>query len=127
MTEKKTILIIDDEPDTFTYFSTLLEDNGYNTVGAENGDEGLARVKESPPDLITMDITMPKMSGVKAYRTLKEGEQTKSIPIIIITGVSEDFKEFISSRKQIPAPDGYLAKPIDENEFINLVKKLTSS
>jgi len=126
MTDKKTILIIDDEPDTFTYFSTLLEDNGYNTIGAENGDEGLERVKDSTPDLITMDITMPKMSGVKAYRTLKEGDDTKSIPIIIITGVSDDFRDFISSRKQIPAPDGYLSKPIDEQEFLTLVGKLTS-
>ncbi len=126
MTDKKTILIIDDEPDTFIYFSTLLEDNGYKTIGAENGDEGLERVKESAPDLITMDITMPKMSGVKAYRTLKEDDKTKAIPIIIITGISDDFKEFISSRKRIPAPDGYLSKPINEDEFLAMVAKLTS-
>ncbi len=124
MAEKQTILIIDDEPDTQTYFSSLLEDNGYNTIIAENGDEGLVKVRETKPDLITLDITMPEMSGVKFYRTVREDEDLKSIPVVIITGVSADFKTFISSRKQVPPPDGYLAKPIDQNELLELVAKL---
>lgn len=120
----KTILIIDDEPDTRTYFSTLLEDNGYNTITADNGEEGLAKVRGTRPDLITLDVTMPEMSGVKFYRKMREDAGLKDVPIIIITGVSEDFQTFISSRKQVPPPDGYLAKPIDQNELLNLVKKL---
>ncbi len=122
--DKKTILIIDDEPDTLTFFSTVLEDNGYNTILAENGDEGLKRLKEQKPDLITLDISMPEMSGVKYYRTLRDSEEWKSIPIIIITGVSSDFKKFISTRKQVPPPDGYISKPVEEEELIELVKKL---
>ncbi len=125
MADHKTILIIDDEPDTRTYFSSLLEDNGYHTIEAENGDLGLAEVRKAIPDLITLDVTMPEMSGVKCYRTLKEDPNWKSIPVIIITGVSEDFQQFISSRKQVPPPDGYLAKPIDQTELLELVKKLT--
>ena len=124
MNDKKTILIIDDEPDTLTYFVNLLEDNGYNTITAENGDEGIAKMNLMLPDLVTLDITMPEMSGVKFYRTLRENDKWKSIPIIIITGISDDFKNFISSRKQVPAPEGYLSKPIDEDELLNLVKKL---
>ncbi|NQT35014.1 response regulator [bacterium] len=126
MDDQKTILIIDDEPDTLTYFVSLLEDNGYNTITAENGDEGIAKMNLMLPDLVTLDITMPEMSGVKFYRTLRENDKWKSIPIIIITGISDDFKNFISSRKQVPAPEGYLSKPIDEDELLNLVKKLTS-
>ena len=125
MTDKKTILIIDDEPDTLTYFVNLFEDNGYNTITAENGDEAVAKVRDNPPDLITLDITMPEMSGVKFYRTLRGDEKRKSIPIIIVTGVDDSFKQFISSRKQVPPPDGYLSKPIDEEELLSLVKKLT--
>ncbi|MDQ1266545.1 MAG: hypothetical protein QG635_1697 [Bacteroidota bacterium] len=120
----KTILIIDDEPDTLTFFSTLLEDNGYSTITAGNGEEGLAKLKETKPDLITLDITMPEMSGTKYYRTLRSNEDWKSIPIIIITGISDDFKKFISTRKQVPPPDGYISKPVDENELLALVKKL---
>ena len=121
---QKTILIIDDEPDTLTFFSTLFEDNGFKTATAENGEEGLKKLEEQRPDLITLDISMPEMSGTKYYRTLRENEDWKSIPIIIVTGVSSDFKKFISTRKQVPPPDGYISKPVEEKELIDLAKKL---
>ena len=124
MADKKTILIIDDEPDTLTYFSSLLEDNGYATVTAENGAEAIARVKEAAPDLITLDITMPETSGVRCYRELREHDTWRDIPVIMITGISEDFRTFISSRKHVPPPDGYLAKPIDEAELLGMVRTL---
>ena len=124
MMSQKTILIIDDEPDTLTFFSTLFEDNGYKTATAENGEEGLKKLEEQRPDLITLDISMPEMSGTKYYRTLRENEEWKSIPIIIVTGVSSDFKKFISTRKQVPPPDGYISKPVEEKELIELAKKL---
>ncbi|MEW5983375.1 MAG: response regulator [Acidobacteriota bacterium] len=124
MSAKKTILIIDDEPDTLTYFSSLLEDNGYATVTAENGAQALERVKEARPDLVTLDISMPETSGVRCYRELREHEEWRAIPIIIVTGISEDFRTFISSRKHVPPPDGYLSKPIDEPEFLAMVTRL---
>ena len=124
MADKKSILIIDDEPDTLTYFSSFLQDEGFDTRTAENGEEGLRMVRESRPDLITLDISMPETSGVRFYRELRSNEDSKSIPVIMITGVSEDFRGFISSRKQVPPPDGYLAKPVDEKELLELVHKL---
>ncbi len=124
MTNKKTILIVDDEQDERTYLSTLLGDNGYNVITAENGDEALKKVKEVAPALITLDVTMPEKSGVKFYREMRESDDWKNIPIIIITGVTEEFKKFISSRRQVPPPDGYLSKPIDQSEFLKIVKKL---
>ena len=123
MTENKTILIIDDEPDTLTYFSSLLQDNGFNTVLAENGDEGLKKVKEAKPDLITLDITMPEKSGVRCYRELRENPDLASIPVVIVTGVAKDFKNFISSRRQVPPPDGFISKPIDKQELLATVSK----
>jgi len=122
--EKKTVLVIDDEPDTVVYISSLLEDNGYNTVTASDGGQGLDKVKEGAPDLITLDITMPEKGGVRFYRDMRESEEWKGIPVIIITGVSRDFEKFISTRRQVPPPDGYLAKPIDQDELIKLVKQL---
>jgi CheY-like chemotaxis protein len=124
MAAKKSILIIDDEPDTLTYFSNLLQDNGFETRIAENGDEAMKKVRESRPDLITLDISMPQTSGVRCYRELRSNEEWKSIPVIMITGISEDFRGFISSRKQIPPPEGYLSKPVNEKELLDMVSRL---
>ncbi|MCK5742595.1 MAG: response regulator, partial [Chlorobi bacterium] len=76
------------------------------------------------PDLITLDVSMPEMSGVKFYRTIRENEEWKSIPIIIITGVSDDFKNFISSRSKVPPPEGYLSKPVEADDLLKLVGEL---
>jgi len=122
--EKKTILVVDDEPDVRTFLSTLFEDSGYATVMAQDGNEALSRVKEKTPDLVTLDITMPNKSGVKFYREMKESAEWRKVPIIIVTGVSGEFKTFISTRKQVPPPEGYLSKPIDKTEILKLVKKL---
>jgi len=122
--DKKTILIVDDESDVLTYLSTLFEDSGYATVKALDGNEAMSKVKEKAPDLVTLDITMPNKSGVRFYREMKESAEWRKIPIIIVTGVSGEFKTFISTRKQVPPPEGYLSKPIDKTEILKLVKKL---
>ncbi len=127
MTEKKKILIIDDEPDTLTYFSCLLEDNGFTTITAEDGEQAMAQVHRQPPDLITLDITMPEKSGVRCYRELRESEEWGKIPIIIITGIADDFRTFISSRKQVPPPDGYLRKPVEAADLLDMVRRLLPS
>jgi len=126
MADKKKILVIDDESDVLTFFTTLFEDAGHEAVVAENGQEALEKVKNQRPDLITLDISMPEKSGVRFYRDMKENEEYKDIPIIIITGISEDFEKFISSRRQVPPPEGYLSKPIDQQELLEMVAKLLS-
>lgn len=123
---QKTILVVDDEPDVCTYISTLLEDHGYTTISAKNGEEAMVKLKAVSPDLITLDISMPEKSGVKLFREIKEDSRWKKIPIIIITGVSEDFQKFISTRRQVPPPEGYLSKPINQEEILELIRKLTS-
>jgi CheY-like chemotaxis protein len=126
MPSAKRILIVDDEQDIRTYLSTLLEDQGFETVLAKDGEEAMRQVQSVSPDLITLDISMPEKSGVKFFREMKSDDRWKKIPIIIVTGVSEDFKKFISSRHQIPAPEGFLSKPINQEEILKLVKELTS-
>jgi len=118
----KTILIVEDEPDTVTYLSTLLGDAGYNTVQAEDGEQALESVRASRPDLITLDISMPKKSGVRFYRDMKESDEWKGIPIIIVTGLSSDFEKFISTRRHVPPPEGYLPKPIDREQMLSLIQ-----
>jgi CheY-like chemotaxis protein len=123
---QKTILVVDDDPDAVDFFVTVLEDNGYKTVSARDGNEALDRIQEEIPDLVTLDVTMPEKSGVGVYRKLREEDAYKGIPVIIITGVSDDFKHFISSRRKVPPPNGYLSKPIEPEELVRLVEELVS-
>jgi CheY-like chemotaxis protein len=126
MVDPKIILIVDDEPDVRTYISTLLEDHGYTPISAKDGEEALVRLQAVSPALITLDISMPEKSGVKLYREIKEDSRWKKIPIVIITGISDDFQKFISTRRQVPPPEGYLSKPINPEEILELIQKLTS-
>ena len=129
---RKKILVLDDEANVVTYLETLLRDNGYDTVSAANGLEGMEKVRSEKPDLITLDISMPEESGVRFYRDLKEDPDLAQIPVVIVTGVTgygykpEDFQKFISSRKRVPPPDGFVAKPIDRDELLKEVSGLLS-
>ena len=122
--DKKKILVIDDEPDVRTYLTTLLEDNGYAVDVAKDGQEGWQKFQQDRPDLVTLDITMPEKSGVRFYRDVKENDEYKTTPIIMITGVSTDFEQFISSRKKVPPPDGYIPKPVVQEDRLAKVKEL---
>jgi len=126
MGSRKRILIVDDEQDVLTYLSTLLQDHGYDTLLAKDGEEALRQVEFNLPDLVTLDISMPEKSGIKFYREMKANDRWKQIPVIIVTGISEDFKKFISTRHRVPPPEGYLTKPINQEEILGLVKKFTS-
>lgn len=125
--ERKTVLVVDDEPDTCEYLTTVLEDNGYATVSAKDGNEALAMLEQNPPDLVTLDITMPEKSGVAVYRKLRSDDDLKNVPVIIITGISDDFEKFISTRRQVPPPDGYIHKPVDHAQLLQMVKTLIGS
>jgi len=120
----KTVLVVDDEPDARDYLTTVLEDNGYSASTAKDGSEAIASLETVMPDLVSLDITMPEKSGVSVYRKLREDDRFKDIPVIIITGVSDDFKKFISNRRQVPPPEGYIAKPVDADDFMKMVKDL---
>ncbi len=124
MKDRKKILIIDDEEDVLTYLATFFADNGFYVISAYDGKEGVKKALMEKPDIITLDISMPEESGVKALRELQNGENTKNIPIIIITGVDSEFKRFIKARKQVHMPEGYFEKPIDRNLLLNKVNEL---
>ena len=124
MQDSKRVIIIDDEPDIVTFLTVLLEDEGYATISAGDGREGFEKIKKERPDLVLLDITMPEKSGVRCYRELREDPDLKSIPVIIVTGVAQDFRNFISTRRQVPPPDGYVAKPIDKQDLMNAISKV---
>ena len=122
--DAKTVLVVDDDPDAREFLSTVLQDNGFAVTTANDGAEAIATIEQSPPDLVALDITMPEKSGVAVYRRLKEDDQLKAIPVIVVTGISDDFKKFISSRRQVPPPEGYISKPVDHEQFLKMVKGL---
>lgn len=130
--DAKKILVVDDEPHVVTYLETLLQDNGYATASASNGKEAMERIEEDRPDLVCLDVSMPEESGVRCYRNIKENPELSSIPVVIVTAVTgyggdpEPYKKFLSTRKQVPPPDGYLSKPIDKQEFLDTIAKLLS-
>ena len=128
----KKILIVDDEADVCQYLTTLFRDNGYEPLTAKDGEEGIQLARNEKPDLVTLDITMPKKSGIRFYREMKEDAELKKIPIIVVTGVTgygndpDEFKKFLSTRKQVPPPEGFMSKPIDRDELLEMVSKQLS-
>ena len=128
--ELRTVLVIDDEPHVVAYLEMLLQDQGYETVSAADGREGMEKAKEHRPDLICLDITMPEESGVRMYRNLKENPQLASIPVLVVTAVTglggdpEPFKNFLSTRKNVPPPEGFFSKPIDREKFVEKVNEI---
>jgi len=126
MSDPKKIIVIDDDPDIVVFLTTLLADNGYATVQANNGQEGIEKTRAERPDLILLDITMPEKSGVKYYREVRDDPELKTIPVVMVTGVMKEFEKFISTRRQVPPPDGYLSKPVDGKELLETIAKLLS-
>jgi CheY-like chemotaxis protein len=128
--ERKTVLVVDDEPDVVAYLEMLLQDQGHATVSAVDGREGLEKARAQAPDLICLDITMPEESGVRMYRNLREDPRLARIPVVVVTAVTglggdpEPFRAFLSSRKHLPPPDGFFSKPIDRERFLERVNQL---
>ena len=119
----KKVLIIDDEKDMRVYLEALFRKEGFETATAENGEEGLWLAEANRPDLITLDVLMPKKSGVKAYRGLRSSNATKGIPIIVLTGLTR-LDDFFGDLGEHPQPDALVEKPIDRDTFIKEVERL---
>jgi DNA-binding response OmpR family regulator len=121
---KQTILVVDDEQDVLDYLTTFFEDNGFATLSAKDGEQGFAVAKEQAPALITLDITMPQESGVRMFRDLQADADTATIPVVMVTGVSGEFEQFIRSRRQVKPPDAYFEKPVDREALLAKVREL---
>ena len=90
----KKVLVIDDDPSLVTYLKTLLEDNGYEVITAKDGEEGIEKTKNENPDIVTLDLLMPEKTGIKMFRELRKDEGMKNIPIILVTGISNEYQGF---------------------------------
>jgi len=125
----KKILIVDDEPDVVSYLEMILQDNGYETLSAADGNEALEIARREKPDLVSLDISMPEASGTRFYVELRKDPELSSTPVFIVTAVTGfggdkyGYEKFISHRRLVPPPEAFFPKPIDREEFIAKVNE----
>ncbi|PID40966.1 MAG: hypothetical protein CR984_00495 [Proteobacteria bacterium] len=125
----KKVLVVDDDPDVRLFNTTVVEECGYTPIEAPNGEAGLKLVKKDPPDLVVLDVLMPKQSGIRLYHELKTDKTLKHIPVIILSGVAK--RTFLRSQKAltafgdqpVPEPENYLEKPVEPEELAREIKK----
>jgi DNA-binding response OmpR family regulator len=145
----KRVLVVDDDENTVRFLSVALQENGYEAISACDGEEGFRRVEDSSPDLLVLDVMMPKRTGFVLFKQLRRNEKYKDIPVIMLTAVADVLEEdesqagddtferpFDSLRESLRKtirqmreeglnrPDMFIDKPIDPEELVDAVKKL---
>jgi CheY-like chemotaxis protein len=110
----KKILVIDDERDVRVFLSTLLEQNGYEVLTAEDGLTGFELAQREKPDLVSLDLQMPDKSGTDFYRRLTRDPQLKKTPIIVVSALSG---RYLAVKEAVAVFD----KPIDPDEYLSAV------
>ncbi len=126
----KKVLNVEDDADIRTFVTTVLEENDYIPIMAEDGAEGMEKVKKERPDLIILDILMPRESGIKMYHELKHNPSLKDIPIVMLSGVSK--RTFLRSQaaltefgdETVPEPQAYLEKPVEPEDLAETLKNI---
>jgi twitching motility two-component system response regulator PilH len=126
----KKALVVDDNPDVRLFSVAVLEKNGYTPLVAEDGESGLRIIKAEKPDLVILDVLMPRQSGVRLYRKLKTTKSLKDIKVIVLGEIAE--KAFLRSQKaltqfddaEVPEPEIYLEKPVEPEELSEAIKKV---
>ena len=120
----KVILIVEDDPKSLTLTKDLLKVSGYTTIQATDGKQGVELAKAAKPDLILMDIMMPKMDGYTACQDIKADQATRSIPVVMLTSVGYELNKKLA--KQVGA-DGYVTKPLGRQELIDAISPLLAN
>jgi len=117
----ETILVVEDSPTYLRQITQLLHKNGYATINAVDGEEALEKAIRKHPDLIVLDIILPKKNGFQVCRQLKTSPDTKDIKIIMLTSKSQDSDRFWGLKQ---GADEYLTKPLDDDQLITNVAEL---
>ena len=116
---KQTILVVDDERDLLDLIEYNLKKEGFKVLKAENGEEGISKAKEHRPDLILLDIMMPKMDGLEAVEIMRTDDDLKKTPIIFLTARSDEKTEIDGLNK---GGDDYITKPISTTKLVSRIK-----
>lgn len=116
---KKKVLVVDDDPDILDLLDIILADQGFEVAKAGNGEKALEKIQKNPPDLLIVDLKMPKLSGDKVCEKLREDVLLRHMPIIMLTGKSE-VKDKVHGIDA--GADDYIVKPFEEEELLARVK-----
>jgi len=119
------VLLVDDEPDILFLFSKILTDQGYIVFTAPNGSDALEIIKMEKPDLVLLDVMMPKIDGWELCKTIRDDEEIKKTLVAMFTVKSID-EDYLRSFDEATA-DWHIAKPIDTGKFLRMVDWLINS
>ena len=117
----KKILIVEDEPDILQLLTLYLEKEGYRTVSAASGMEGLRQVKQEKPDLVVLDLMLPEIDGLEVCRRLRSVPATAMLPIIMLTAKAEESDTIIGLEL---GADDYVIKPFSPKTLVARIKAL---
>lgn len=118
MNNSKTILAVDDSPTELKLITTVLQSRGYRVVTAVDGEEALAKAVSERPDLIVLDIILPKKNGFQVCRQLKTTPETQGIKVVLVSSKSQDSDRFWGLKQ---GADAYVTKPFAEEELLKAV------
>lgn len=119
MADKQTILVVDDEQDLLDLIEYNLKKEGFDVLKAEDGEGGIEMARKHAPDLVLLDIMMPKMDGLEVVELMKEDDDLKQIPIIFLTARGDEKTEVESLNR---GGDDYITKPISTTKLISRIK-----
>ena len=118
----KKILCIEDEPEMIDLIRLILGRRGFEVKGATGGVEGLKMVRQEKPDLVLLDLMMPDMDGWEVYQQIKADENTKGIPVIVVTAKAQSIDKVLGLH--IAKVDDYIAKPFSPQDLLNSIEKV---
>jgi len=121
---KKYVLIVDDDPDLVETVCMMLEDKGYEVGKAYDGVEGEEAIKERHPDLLVLDVMMPRKDGYQLCAELKADNTTKDIPVILLTAVGEAVPttSYTHAQGMSTEAEEYIPKPVDSKTLVEAVE-----
>lgn len=114
------ILVVDDSPTELNLILDALKGKGYQLVTAVDGEEALEKAQQESPDLILLDVVLPKKNGFQVCRTLKTAPETSAIKIVMVTSKTQDSDRFWGLKQ---GADEYLNKPFDDDELESVLAK----
>jgi CheY-like chemotaxis protein len=123
---EKTILVVDDEEDIREFLSTVLKDAGFRVVTAANGEEALRKVEVDKPDFVSVDLVMPRKTGLEFLYELREKPEWQSIPVMVVTSHAhddmgkKDFEDIFSGKKLV-GTQFHMDKPVDPDEYLHAI------
>jgi CheY-like chemotaxis protein len=147
MSDAQHILIVDDSDEIIAYFTEVLEEHGYAYSVARDGKAAIESMRENRPDLVLLDVMMPRKSGIAVFNKMRQDPELEKVPVVIVTGASratgvemttgesdpkktyEDdlAREFgVQIREQLQnlSPQGFLEKPVEPEQLISKIRSL---